>query len=121
MIPWAANPSTTNHGLVLNPATDTQANAASSEETASASEELTTQSMELRTGVDVLVKLVNGQSYGEAHPKQVAKNQPSRKADAPPVKKFDLKSRRNGSVPTPAANGNGHRNGDDHDESFFDM
>ena len=45
----------------------TQANAAGSEETASASEELTAQAMELRAGVDVLVKLVNGQSFADLH------------------------------------------------------
>ena len=97
----------------------TQANAANSEETASASEELTTQSMELRAGVDVLVKLVNGQSYDEAQPKRAAKvAEPVRQPEAPPIKKIDLKGHRQ---PAATANGNGHANGADYDESFFDM
>ena len=47
----------------------TQANAAGSEQTASASEQLTAQSMDLRAGVDVLVKLVNGKSFAATHVK----------------------------------------------------
>jgi methyl-accepting chemotaxis protein len=101
----------------------TQANAAGSEETASASEELTAQSIELRAGVDVLVKLVNGKTYAETHdhPAPETKKNHARR-EAPPVKTLDLNSRK----PRPAAlngNGNGHTNGngDLHDDSFFDM
>ncbi len=105
----------------------TQANAAGSEETASASEELTAQSIELRAGVDVLVKLVNGKSYAETHDQPQAKSgRHSVKAEVPPVKTLDLSSRRN-RPSTASKNGhtnghsNGHTNGDLHDDSFFDM
>jgi len=115
----------------------TQANAAGSEQTASASEELTAQSIELRSGVDVLVKLVNGKSFAEAHPKAVAKVvEPVRKSEPPPVKPLDLSRRKNNSVVSTSPNGysNGHGNGsgngngngngngkNDYDDSFFDM
>jgi methyl-accepting chemotaxis protein len=98
----------------------TQANAAGSEETASASEELTAQSMELRAGVDVLVKLVNGKSYAETHEKPIIETKRSyAQAEVPPVKTLDLSPRP--SRKTSAVNGNGHANGDLHDDSFFDM
>jgi methyl-accepting chemotaxis protein len=101
----------------------TQANAAGSEETASASEELTAQSIELRAGVDVLVKLVNGKSYADSRDTNLAETRANiAKAEVPPVKTLDLGSRKH----RPAAvNGNGHSNGhlngDLHDDSFFDM
>jgi methyl-accepting chemotaxis protein len=108
----------------------TQANAAGSEETASASEELTTQSMELRAGVDVLVKLVNGQSFDDSHQKSSSQaNEPARKSE-PPVKTMNLKPRKNNPVSSMATNGNGHhengsngngRNAVETDDSFFDM
>ena len=98
----------------------TQANAAGSEETASASEELTAQSMELQAGVDVLVKLVNGKSYAETHPKPATERTKTRAAaELPPVKALDLSPRKNRR--RPAVNGNGRTNGDLHDDSFFDM
>jgi hypothetical protein len=98
----------------------TQANAAGSEETASASEELTAQSMELRAGVDVLVKLVSGKSYGETHPQRVAETKESHaKAEVPPVRALDLSRRKNRQAAV--TNGNGRANGDLHDDSFFDM
>jgi methyl-accepting chemotaxis protein len=98
----------------------TQANASGSEETASASEELTAQSMELRAGVDVLVKLVNGKSYAEARNKSAGETKPKHvKAEVPPVKTLDLSSRKNRQGAP--VNGNGHANGDLHDDSFFDM
>jgi len=105
----------------------TQANASGSEETASASEELTAQSIELRAGVDVLVKLVNGKTYAETHGQPAAetkRNYP--KAEVPPVKTLDLGSRKNRSAAVNGngrTNGNGHTNGngDLHDDSFFDM
>ena len=107
----------------------TQANAAGSEQTASASEELTAQSIELRSGVDVLVKLVNGKSFAEAHPKTAAKVvEPVRKSESPPVKPLDLNRRKKNSVLSASPNGygNGHGNGNgngknDYDDSFFDM
>ena len=109
----------------------TQANAAGSEQTASASEELTAQSIELRSGVDVLVKLVNGKSFGEANPKTASKSlEQPRKSEFPPVKPMDLSRRKNNSVYSSGANGhnNGYGNGNgngngnnDYDESFFDM
>jgi hypothetical protein len=115
----------------------TQANAAGSEQTASASEELTAQSIELRSGVDVLVKLVNGKSFAETHPKIATKVvEPVRKAEHPPVKPLDLSRRKNNSVLSASpngysnghSNGNGHGNGNgngngknDYDDSFFDM
>jgi hypothetical protein len=102
----------------------TQANAAGSEETASASEELTAQSMELRAGVDVLVKLVNGKSYAETHPKRVTGTRNHHaEADAPPVRALEISPHKNRKAM--ASNGNGrarsHGNGDLYDESFFDM
>jgi methyl-accepting chemotaxis protein len=105
----------------------TQANAAGSEETASASEELTTQSMELRAGVDVLVKLVNGHSFDDAREKtSVQANESSSRKSEPPVRKLDLKPRKNATASALSTNGNGHhangRNGTDNaDDSFFDM
>jgi uncharacterized phage infection (PIP) family protein YhgE len=103
----------------------TQANASGSEETASASEELTAQSIELRAGVDVLVKLVNGKTYAETHGQLAAEAKKYHaKPEVPPVKKLDLSARKyrspavNGNGHT---NGNGHANGDLHDDSFFDM
>jgi methyl-accepting chemotaxis protein len=100
----------------------TQANAAGSEETASASEELTAQSIELRAGVDVLVKLVNGKSYADTHPKPTAPvREAAARADAPPVKTLHLSPRKNRPASSAAPNGNGHTNGDVHDDSFFDM
>jgi len=99
----------------------TQANAAGSEETASASEELTAQSIELRAGVDVLVKLVNGKSFADTH-SQVSSpaTRTASKIGQPPVKQLDLSSRKK--YPISSTNGatNG-RNGADHDDSFFDM
>ena len=102
----------------------TQANAAGSEETASASEELTAQSMELRSGVDVLVKLVNGKSYAETHPKRVAENREVHaKADVPPVRSLEISPRKNRQALATNGNGraHGHVKGDPHDDSFFDM
>jgi methyl-accepting chemotaxis protein len=124
----------------------TQANAVGSEQTASASEELTAQSMELRTGVDVLVKLVNGKSFADAPklaplPATTRAVEPHpRKAEMPPVKAIEIPRRKpttavysasnghgngngngNGKV---NGNGNGHSNGlvrNDDDEFFFDM
>jgi len=101
----------------------TQANAAGSEETASASEELTAQSIELRAGVDVLIKLVNGKSYDEtdATPASEPKSKQGR-PQTPPVRTLDLKPHKNLQA---AVNGNGHShgkvNGHLHDDSFFDM
>jgi len=102
----------------------TQANASGSEETASASEELTTQSIELRAGVDVLVKLVNGHSFAELQRQNLARNGGSpKKSDAPPVRAMDLSARRNYPVSSGSSNGNGHNghNGKNHDDFFFDM
>jgi methyl-accepting chemotaxis protein len=97
----------------------TQANAAGSEETASASEELTAQSMELRAGVDVLVKLVNGKSFADTHPNSAS---PTASADLkttqPPVKQMDLSVRKSYPISNGATNGH---NGASHDDSFFDM
>jgi methyl-accepting chemotaxis protein len=108
----------------------TQANAAGSEETAAASEELTAQSIELRAGVDVLVKLVNGQSYAETHARSTARHARGKNiSPTPPVPAKSLPPRTH--RPAPAVNGktNGHHNGnghtatngDLHDDSFFDM
>ena len=98
----------------------TQANAAGSEQTASASEELTAQAMELRTGVDVLFKLVNGRSSVEVPPKiSELAEKPQRKAARPPVKPLHLNGRKK-SPATARTNGNGHHAAD-HDDSFFDM
>jgi len=108
----------------------TQANAASSEETASASEELTAQSIELRAGVDVLVKLVSGKSFNDARQQSTSKanHRSHRKSDAaPPVKSLDLNRRKNIRASSVGKNGNGqngngpYENGNDHDDSFFDM
>jgi methyl-accepting chemotaxis protein len=94
----------------------TQANAAGSEETASASEELTAQSIELRAGVDVLVKLVNGKSFADSHPKPKPNDRVmAKRAEVPPVRALDLRPRKNRHAA--ATNGNG----DVHDDSFFDM
>jgi methyl-accepting chemotaxis protein len=101
----------------------TQANAAGSEQTASASEELTAQSVELRAGVDVLVKLVKGQSFTEAEAENLLHTEPLRKMGRPPVKAMDLGLRKkypaysNGNGP----NGINGKNGSSHDDSFFDM
>ena len=105
----------------------TQANATGSEETASASEELTTQSIELRAGVDVLLRLVNGKSYeetGGVHGAEASQNHA--KPEVPPVKTLDLGARRNRLAPVNGkSNGNGRAHGpakgDLHDDSFFDM
>jgi methyl-accepting chemotaxis protein len=99
----------------------TQANAAGSEQTASASEELTAQAMELRAGVDVLFKLVNGRSSVEAPPKisEIAEK-PRKKAARVPVKPIQLNGRRKYPVSSGSTNGNGHHAAD-HDDSFFDM
>ena len=102
----------------------TQANASGSEETASASEELTAQSMELRAGVDVLVKLVNGKSYADTHGQLAAETRAgSAKVETPPIKTLDLSPRKNRRSASVNGNGhsNGHANGDLHDDSFFDM
>ena len=101
----------------------TQANAANSEQTASASEELTAQSIELRAGVDVLVKLVNGKSFNDAKEAgDFKKSEPLRKSERPPVKTMALHRRKN--LPASSVNGNGNgkgHHGNDHDDSFFDM
>jgi methyl-accepting chemotaxis protein len=103
----------------------TQANAAGSEQTASASEELTAQSIELRSGVDVLVKLVNGKSFTDVHPKNSSKAiESTRKSEPPPVKPMDLSRSKGNSdySSSPARYGLGHGNGkNDYDDSFFDM
>ena len=103
----------------------TQANASGSEETASASEELTAQSIELRAGVDVLVKLVNGKTYAETRAmNEVEKKTNPARTELPPVKTLDLGSRKHRSTAVNGngrTNGNGHANGDLHDDSFFDM
>ena len=108
----------------------TQANASGSEETASASEELTAQSIELRAGVDVLVKLVNGKTYAETHAQHAPEKRTTfAKLEEPPVKTLDLGARVNRRTAAVNGNGhtngnghkNGHANGDLHDDSFFDM
>jgi methyl-accepting chemotaxis protein len=103
----------------------TQATAAGSEETASASEELTAQSIELRAGVDVLLRLVNGKSYEETRAQHEGDTPNERlRTEAPPVKTLELGSQRHrpGMV---NGNGNGQAhgpaNGSVHDDSFFDM
>jgi len=99
----------------------TQANAAGSEETASASEELTAQSIELRAGVDVLVKLVNGRSFEERHEEPTPRSRDSRrKSDAPPVKPMDLRRPQNHTVSNGTTR-NGHANGTSDDDFFLDM
>jgi methyl-accepting chemotaxis protein len=104
----------------------TQANASGSEQTASASEELTAQSIELRAGVDVLVKLVNGRSFEDVPQEEIPTPRDVRKkAGMPPVKPLDLRTRK--SQPLPAANGhnghghsgNGHHGHAKSDEDFF--
>jgi hypothetical protein len=126
----------------------TQANASGSEETASASEELTAQSAELRAGVDVLIKLVKGQSFADSQQKEKASSKPSeplKKSEPPLVKHMDLTHRKNYPVTPMIPNGNGHngnghngnghngnahngngqngngQNGTNYDDSFFDM
>jgi methyl-accepting chemotaxis protein len=99
----------------------TQANAAGSEQTASASEELTAQSIELRAGVDVLVKLVNGRSFAEMQQDDFPMpNEPRKRAGSPPVRPMELRARRRHPVSSGTTNGNGH-NGKNHDDFFFDM
>jgi hypothetical protein len=98
-----------------------QANAAGAEQTASASEELTAQSIELRAGVDVLVRLVNGQSFAEIQEKDSFKtSEPRRKSGSPPVKPLDLPRRKPYSVAAGSKNGHRH-NGTNHDDFFADM
>ena len=106
----------------------THANAAGSEQTASASEQLTAQSVELLAGVDVLVKLVKGQSFVDASQKGSSKTgEPLKKSDPPLVKSMDLNLHKNYSVSSVSTNGNGRNvngnghNGKDHDACFFDM
>jgi len=117
----------------------TQANAAGSEETASASEELTHQSVELRAGVDVLVKLVKGQSFTDPEINDYSQAfEPVKKAVHPPVRTMELNGRKKHFVSSRNnqgngngnshnhGHGNGHGNGNghsakDHDDSFFDM
>jgi methyl-accepting chemotaxis protein len=99
----------------------TQANAAGAEQTASASEELTAQSVELRAGVDVLVKLVKGKSFAHTqHTFSSRTSEPHKKSNATLVKPLDLKFRKNYPASSAKPNGNGH-NGNNHDDSFFDM
>ncbi len=113
----------------------TQANAAGSEQTASASEELTAQSIELRAGVDVLVKLVNGRSFADMHQNDFSGASDFQSSDLPPGKLAHLNGRRrypisngnsrgsghNGNGPTSNGhNGNG-QNGKEHDDFFCDM
>ena len=103
----------------------TQANASGSGETASASEELTAQSIELRSGVDVLVKLVNGHTFAEMQEKNSSKRgETVSRSGAPPVKSMALRPRNNHPVANGAANGNGNGNGHhgkNHDDFFYDM
>jgi methyl-accepting chemotaxis protein len=99
----------------------TQANAAGAEQTASASEELTAQSVELRAGVDALIKLVKGQSFADLQRKPSSQRSESlKKSDSAPVKSMDLSFRKNYPVSSVSPNGKGH-NGNNHDDSFFDM
>jgi len=99
----------------------TQANAAGSDQTASASEELTAQSIELRAGVDVLVKLVSGESFADKKDKGSARTgEPLKKSNTPPVKPMDLSFRQAYPVSSANSHGNGH-NGNNHDDFFFDM
>jgi methyl-accepting chemotaxis protein len=103
----------------------TQANAAGSEQTASASEELTAQSIELRAGVDVLVKLVNGQSFADIHRNDFATGGDFRSSDTLHRKSQHLNGHRRYPASTGSINGNGHngngRNGKEHDDFFCDM
>jgi methyl-accepting chemotaxis protein len=99
----------------------TQANAAGSEETASASEELTTQSIELRAGVDVLVKLVNGRSFAETQQETHATPEEARaRTDAPPVKSMHLRAAKKFPVSSGTSNGNGFHS-KNYDDFFLDM
>jgi methyl-accepting chemotaxis protein len=100
----------------------TQANAAGSEQTASASEQLTAQSVELRSGVDVLVKLVKGKSFDKTRQESPARTREYAKSFAtPPVKPMDLGPRKKYPMFSEGSNGNGHHHGNKHDDSFFDM
>ncbi len=104
----------------------TQANAAGAEQTASASEELTAQSIELRAGVDVLVKLVNGRSFEEdAQGEEVPVTRDARKKFAtPPIKAMELRSRKNLTSSVNGHNGNGHSthgHGKSDEDFFYDM
>jgi methyl-accepting chemotaxis protein len=100
----------------------TQANAAGSEQTASASEQLTAQSVELRSGVDVLVKLVKGKSRTETRPGNPERTKEHTKSFAtPPVKALNLNPRKKYPAYSEGSNGNGHRHESKHDDSFFDM
>jgi len=102
----------------------TQANAAGSEETASASEELTAQSIELRAGVDVLVKLVNGQSFADLKEDEAPRRKEfRRKSNSPPVKTMPARRPRRQPAPAGHTNGNGRNGhpGHDDDDFFLDM
>ncbi len=97
----------------------TQANAAGSEQTASASEELTAQSVELRAGVEVLVKLVKGNS---AVPRESSKSKPSLQKSMPlSIAPMTLTRRQNQPVATAKHNGHNGHNGNDPHDSFMDM
>ena len=104
----------------------TQANAAGAEQTASASEELTAQSIELRAGVDVLVKLVNGRSFEDvANVEETpAPREARKKFETPPIKAMELRSRKNVAS---SVNGNGHAahgqngHGKSDEDFFYDM
>jgi methyl-accepting chemotaxis protein len=98
----------------------TQANAAGSEQTASASEELTAQSVELRSGVDLLVKLVKGKSLTETRGDEPESSPlPVAKKSMLPIQSLDLNRRKKYPV---YSNGHGpNGNGKNHDDSFFDM
>jgi methyl-accepting chemotaxis protein len=96
----------------------TQANAANSEETASASEQLTAQSIELRAGVDVLVKLVNGRSFEDAPQEEVPVPREIRKRKGSlPVKPIHLQRRKN--YPVATSHGNAPAKSDE--DFFYDM
>jgi methyl-accepting chemotaxis protein len=98
----------------------TQANAAGAEQTASASEELTAQSIELRAGVDVLIKLVNGHSFAEEPHEEVPMARHARKkADSPPIRPLDLRLRKTYPVSFNGHHGNGKGKTDE--DFFYDM
>jgi methyl-accepting chemotaxis protein len=103
----------------------TQANAAGSEQTASASEELTAQSIELRAGVDVLVKLVNGRSFEEEPQEEIpAPRDVRKKFETPPIKPMELRSRKNVPSSVNGHNGNGqgtNGHGKSDEDFFYDM
>jgi len=117
----------------------TQANASGSEQTASASEELTAQSAELRSGVDVLVKLVKGKSFADIQQKTSSKtSEPLKKSELSRSKPLELNIRKNypvsisnghgngngngnGNGKGNGHNGNGHNGNNHDDDSFFDM